>query len=150
MRNGLSLAAFLALMLGGGTAIGFLTLPGEWYAGLEKPGFNPPNWIFAPVWTTLYVLIAVAGWRIWVKARSSAAMLLWWAQLALNFAWSPVFFGAHQIGAALAIIVALFAAILLFIANAWRHDRAAALLFAPYALWVGFASVLNGAIFALN
>ncbi|MGD9814700.1 MAG: TspO/MBR family protein [Hyphomonadaceae bacterium] len=150
MRNGLSLAAFLALMLGGGTAIGFLTLPGDWYAGLEKPTFNPPNWIFAPVWTTLYVLIAVAGWRIWVKARSSAAMLLWRAQLALNFAWSPVFFGAHQIGAALAIIVALFAAILLFIANAWRHDRSAALLFAPYALWVGFASVLNGAIFALN
>lgn len=150
MRNGLSLAAFLALMLGGGTAIGFLTLPGEWYAGLEKPSFNPPNWIFAPVWTTLYVLIAIAGWRIWIKGRNSAAMWLWWVQLALNFAWSPVFFGAHQIAAALAIILALFAAILLFIANAWRRDRSAALLFAPYALWVGFASILNGALFALN
>lgn len=149
-RTFVPLILFLALMLVGGTAIGFATMPGEWYAALEKPSFNPPNWIFGPVWTTLYVLIAIAGWRTWRSARDSLAMKLWWMQVVLNFAWSPVFFGAHQIGAALAIILALLVTILAFITTAWRRDRIAAILFAPYAAWVGFASLLNGSIFALN
>jgi tryptophan-rich sensory protein len=146
----LSLILFIALVLGGGLAIGYLTAPGEWYAGLAKPSFNPPNWIFAPVWTVLYVLIAVAGWRTFERDRAGWPMRLWWAQLALNFLWSPVFFTAHRIGLALAIVLLMLAAILAFIVASWRQDRVAAWLFVPYAAWVAFASVLNGAIFALN
>ena len=146
----LSLILFLLLMVGGGAVIGLTTMPGDWYAQLAKPAFNPPNWIFAPVWSTLYVLIAIAGWRTWERDRGGPPMMLWWAQLALNFLWSPVFFAAHLTGPALAVIVLLLAGILAFIAASWKHDRTAAALFLPYAAWVGFASVLNGAIFYLN
>jgi tryptophan-rich sensory protein len=128
------LTLFLLLVVGGGLAIGFLTAPGEWYAGLAKPPFNPPNWVFAPVWTALYVLIAVAGWRTFERDRSSWPMKLWWAQLVLNFLWSPVFFAAHRIGLALLVILLLLAAILAFLVMSWRQSRVAAWLFAPYAL----------------
>lgn len=146
----LALILFLLLVVGGGLAIGYLTAPGEWYAGLSKPSFNPPNWLFAPVWTMLYVLIAVAGWRIFERDRAGWPMRLWWLQIALNFLWSPVFFTAHRIGFALVVILLLLATILAFIVASWRQDRLAAWLFAPYAAWVGFASLLNGAISALN
>jgi tryptophan-rich sensory protein len=146
----LGLILFLALVLGGGTIIGMATAPGPWYAALEKPSFNPSGWIFAPVWSALYVTIAVAGWRVWSRARDSAAMRLWWAQLALNFIWSPVFFAAHRIDWAFGVILLLLAAILGFIATAWRRDRIAALLFLPYAAWVAFAAVLNAALWRLN
>jgi tryptophan-rich sensory protein len=144
------LTLFLLLVVGGGLAIGFLTAPGEWYAGLAKPPFNPPNWVFAPVWTVLYVLIAVAGWRTFESDRSSWTMKLWWAQLVLNFLWSPVFFAAHRIGLALLVILLLLAAILAFLVMSWRQSRVAAWLFAPYAAWVAFAAVLNGSIWLLN
>lgn len=149
-KNLISLAVFIALVLGGGTAIGLITLPGEWYAALNKPSFNPPNWIFGPVWSALYVMIAIAGWRIWTQARDSLAMKVWWAQLVMNFLWTPVFFKAHQIGAAFAVILILLALIIGFIATAFKRDRIAALLFIPYAAWVSFASLLNGSIWALN
>ena len=145
-----SLLLFLVLVVGGGLLIGYLTSPAPWYAGLAKPWFNPPAWVFAPVWTVLYVLIAVAGWRTFLRDRAGWPMKLWWVQLALNFLWSPVFFGAHQIGLAFLVILLLLAAILAFIAASWREDRVSAWLFAPYAAWVTFASVLNGAILALN
>jgi benzodiazapine receptor len=145
-----SLILFLVLVVGGGLVIGFLTTPDEWYAALAKPSFNPPPWLFGPVWTVLYVLIAVAGWRVFTRERAGAPMKFWWAQLALNFLWSPVFFGAHRIGLALVVILLLLAAILAFIAAAWRADRLAASLFVPYAAWVAFASVLNGAIWMMN
>lgn len=144
------LTGFLALVLGGGLVLGFLTAPGAWYAGLVKPSFNPPGWIFGPVWTALYVLIAIAGWRVWRRDRRGRPMTLWWAQLVLNFLWTPVFFGAHQIGLALVVILLMLAAILAFVAASWRRDRVAAWLFVPYAAWVAFASVLNGALFVLN
>jgi benzodiazapine receptor len=150
MRRTLSLILFLMLVLGGGLVLGFLTAPGEWYAGLSKPAFNPPAWIFAPVWTVLYVLIALAGWRVWRRDRNGWPMRLWWAQLVLNFLWSPVFFTAHQLGLAFALILLLLVAILAFIAATWRQDRVAAWLFVPYAAWVTFASVLNASLFALN
>ncbi len=146
----LALILFVALVLGGGLAIGYATAPGEWYGGLVKPAFNPTGWVFAPVWSVLYVLIAIAGWRVWRKGAAGSAMKLWWLQLALNFLWSPVFFAAHQIGLAFGIILLMLAAIIAFIALAWREERAAAWLFVPYAAWVAFAAVLNGAIFALN
>ena len=150
MKHGLSLVLFLALVLGGGLVIGFLTAPGDWYTQLTKPSYNPPSWVFGPAWTTLYILIAIAGWRVWLRDRAGWPMKLWWAQLALNFLWTPVFFSAHQIGFALAIILTLLAAILSFIVISWRQDRAASWLFVPYAAWVAFASTLNGSIFVLN
>jgi translocator protein len=150
MRPTLTLALFIALVLGGGTLIGLMTLPDEWYAGLAKPPFNPPNWIFAPVWTLLYIMVAVAGWRTWQRGPRSTATAVWFTQLALNFIWSPVFFGAHRISAALVIVAALLATIIAFIVICWARDRAAALLFTPYAAWVGFATLLNGALWYLN
>ena len=145
-----SLLFFLILTVGGGLAIGLFTLPGEWYAALVKPSFNPPNWIFGPVWTALYVLIGIAGWRIYQRDPSGPAMKLWWLALALNFIWSPVFFGAQQLGLALVIILAMLVAILAFIFKARATDQPSALLFVPYAAWVGFASLLNFALYLLN
>jgi benzodiazapine receptor len=150
MNHRVSLILFLVLVLGGGLAIGYLTAPGEWYAQLTKPAVNPPGWIFGPVWTVLYVIIAVAGWRVWQRDRGGWPLKLWWAQLALNFLWTPIFFANHRIGLALVVILLLLAAILAFIATASRQDRVAAWLFAPYAAWVAFASVLNASLLALN
>jgi benzodiazapine receptor len=149
-RNPWALAAFVALMLGGGTAIGVLTGPDAWYAALAKPSFNPPNWIFAPVWSTLYVLIGIAGWLVWSRDRTAPSMTLWWAQLVLNFLWSPAFFALHRIDLALIVIVLLLTTIWAFVAVAARRQPAAALLFVPYGLWVGFATVLNAALWMLN
>lgn len=150
MKNLVSLFLFLALVIGGGTLIGVMNLPGEWYASLAKPSFNPPNWIFAPVWTLLYILIAVAGWRTWARAPAGAAMQVWFAQQALNFLWSPVFFSLRSLGGALVVIAALWAAIVVFIVLTRRADPVAAALFAPYAAWVSFATLLNAALFLLN
>lgn len=145
-----SFALFLVLAVGGGLAIGYFTAPGAWYAGLTKPGFNPPDWVFGPVWTVLYVLIAWAGWRVWERNPRGLLMRLWWAQLVLNFLWSPVFFSAQLPAAALAIIILLLGVILAFVALAASRDRTAATLFVPYAAWVAFATVLNAAIVVLN
>jgi tryptophan-rich sensory protein len=151
MSQRLALPLFLLLTVGGGLAIGAVTAPDAWYQGLAKPSFNPPGWVFGPVWTALYVLIGIAGWRAWrLRSSSTTPMRLWWIQLGLNFAWSPVFFSAHMIGAAFAIILMLLAVLIGFIAVTWRADRTASLLFLPYAAWVAFASVLNGAILVLN
>ncbi|MEM9358053.1 MAG: TspO/MBR family protein [Pseudomonadota bacterium] len=146
----LTLFLFLALVMGGGLTIGYLTRPGEWYLQLAKPSFNPPGWIFGPVWTVLYVMIAVAGWRLWYAAEAGLARVLWWLQLVLNFSWSPAFFAVNQIGAALAIIVVLLITIVSLIALTWRQDRTTALLLVPNAAWVAFATALNTAIFQLN
>jgi len=149
-----SLPAFLLLVVGGGLLIGALTAPGAWFAALHKPTFNPPNWLFAPVWTVLYVLIAVAGWRVGSRRRGRRAASLvpglWWLQLGLNFLWSPVFFAAHRIDVALGVIALLLLSIIGFIVAAWHQDKVAALLFAPYALWVAFALALNAAFYRLN
>jgi len=143
------LALFVVLVVGGGLVIGYFNVPGAWYGQLAKPVFNPPNWVFAPVWTVLYFLIAVAGWRVSDRVKGWP-MVVWWLQLALNFLWSPTFFTAHQIGAAFLVILLLLAMIATFIAIVWPRDRVAAWLFVPYLAWVGFASLLNGAIYTLN
>lgn len=144
------LALFLALVIGVGAVIGISTAPGEWYAGLNKPPFNPPNWIFGPVWFTLYVLIAVAGWRTFMTEPNGVGMKLWYGQMALNWLWSPVWFGLHLIWPAFIIIVLIDGAVLAFIANRWSRDRLSAALFVPYAAWVLFASLLNLSIAILN
>ena len=142
--------SFLALVIGGGILIGILTAPGDWYAQLSKPAFNPPNWIFGPVWTVLYVLIAVAGWRQFEAGRDSTAMKLWWAQMGLNFLWSPTFFVLQLPCFALVVIVVLLAVIIMFIARVRNSDRVSALAFLPYLAWSTFAAALNLSIAILN
>ncbi|UPJ62695.1 TspO/MBR family protein [Bradyrhizobium sp. 191] len=144
------LLLFVAGVVGIGWLIGATNLPGDRYAALAKPDFVPPNWAFPVAWTILYIMIAVAGWRTFRRVPSGKAMLAWAAQLALNFAWSPVMFTMHQIGAALVILVGLFAAIVTYIGLEMPRDRLAAALFVPYAAWVAFAGVLNAAIWRLN
>ena len=147
----LALFALLAATLAVGFVASLATVPNipGWYAGLHKPGFNPPNGVFAPVWTILYLLMAIAAWRVWRKAglRPLGLNAL---QLVLNGAWSFVFFGAHAIGAALAESVLLLALVLATMRSFWGKDRIAGLLFLPYAGWVLFAGVLNAAIWRLN
>jgi len=147
----LTLFAILAATLAVGYLASLVTVPNipGWYAGLHKPAFNPPNAVFAPVWTTLYVLMAVAAWRVWRKA-GVRPLGLYVVQLALNFAWSFIFFGAHAVGAALLEIALLFVAVAFTMRAFWRLDRVAGWLFVPYAAWVFFAGVLNAAIWRLN
>jgi|TARA_A100001391_G_scaffold46728_1_gene27614 tryptophan-rich sensory protein len=145
-----TLMVFLVVVIGVGAIIGTQTAPGAWYAGLEKPRFNPPNWIFGPVWFTLYVLIAIAGWRTFLAAPLSAGMGLWAAQMLLNWVWSPAFFAAESLWLAMAIIVPMLATILAFFVNRWGRDRTSALFFLPYAAWVGFATLLNASLIVLN
>jgi benzodiazapine receptor len=147
---GFVVLCFIVAAVGGAVTA---TSVGTWYAGLAKPSFNPPDWVFGPVWTVLYVMIAVAGWRVWRRRGEGGARLAlgaWGLQLALNLVWSLVFFGARMIGAALAEIVVLLAAILVTAMLFWRIDRVAGALFTPYAAWVGFATVLNAALWRLN
>ncbi|QRM53964.1 TspO/MBR family protein [Sinorhizobium sp. BG8] len=141
---------FIILVLGGGLLIGANNVPGEWYRSLSKPSFTPPNWLFAPAWSILYVMIAFAGARTWLTRRRSRAMRLWFAQLVLNFAWSPAFFGWQEPAMALIIILGLLFAVALFIAASWHDDRPSAVLFIPYLLWVAFATALNAAVVMLN
>ena len=135
------------------SATAVLVSTGGWYAGLTKPTWNPPGWIFGPVWTVLYALMAVAAWRVWLQggwARQKNALGLFLLQWVLNALWTPLFFGLHRPGWALVEILVLLAAILATIQTFWRLDRPAGLLLLPYAAWVAFASVLNGAIWRLN
>lgn len=150
MRKLIYAFTFIALTLAIGMVIGILNPPGEWYAALNKPFFSPPNWIFAPAWTALYVIIGFVGWRIWTYRRNSSAMRLWFTQMILNFIWSPVFFGLHLPALALVIIVMTALAILSFILSSWTRDKVSALLFLPYLFWVSFATLLNAAILILN
>lgn len=150
MARYLPLVLFIIAVVGGGSLIGVGTAPGAWYASLEKPWFNPPNWIFGPVWTLLYLMIAIAGWRIWMRRRTGGAMTAWWVQLGLNFLWSPVFFGLQSPGWAIPIILAMLVSIVTFIWLSWNQDRLAAWLFVPYLAWVSFATLLNVSIWWLN
>ena len=124
-----------------------------WYDGLEKPSFTPPDALFGPVWTILYILIAVAGVRLWRSEPGAArtnALRLWAVQLVLNGLWSPLFFGAKRPAAALVVILLMLVAIAATMQQARRADRAAAWMLSPYLLWVAFATLLNAAIVRLN
>ncbi|MEM5584023.1 TspO/MBR family protein [Roseibium sp. AS2] len=144
------LALFLIAVVGTGVLIGVLSAPGPWYQALRKPPFNPPDWVFAPAWTVLYILIALAGWRSFLRAPRSRVMGIWAGQMLLNWCWMPLFFGLHQIWAAFAVVVLLFVLIMTYIAANWKCDTTAALLFLPYAAWVAFAGLLNVSIALLN
>lgn len=142
----LFLAATFLAALGGA-----LFPPGEEYARLVRPSFAPPNWLFGPVWTLLYILMAVAAWRVWrVAGLCSPALRAWGLQLALNAAWTPLFFGLGWRGVALLEMIALWVAILVTIVRFRPHSRAAASMLLPYLAWVSFALVLNGGFWWLN
>lgn len=146
-------AVALTVVLG---AVGGLVTAPEipvWYAGLNKPPFNPPSWLFAPVWTTLYVLMGISLFLIWkqpVSKERNKAILFFISQFILNMAWSFIFFGMHETGWALGEMIILWLAILLTIFSFVKFSRIAAWLLVPYIVWVSFAMILNGAIWRLN
>ncbi|MDQ0318668.1 tryptophan-rich sensory protein [Pararhizobium capsulatum DSM 1112] len=150
MSKPLVYALFIILVVGCGLLIGINNIPGEWYQSLAKPAFNPPNWIFGPVWTLLYVIIGFVGARSFLHHRHSPMMRLWVAQMIFNFAWSPLFFGLQEIALALIVILALLVSLALFLAVTYGRDRLSFLLFLPYLAWVAFASLLNLSIFLMN
>jgi benzodiazapine receptor len=147
------LYGFLIVTLGVGAAGTLFTEPNipTWYAALNHPAIAPPNYLFAPVWTALYILMAFAAWRVWkITGLKSAEMAAFALQLLLNFLWSAVFFALHRIGAALIEIAVLDVAILVTAILFVRRDRLAGLLMLPYLAWTLFATVLTHAFWTLN
>jgi len=154
-RDLLGLFAIIILCFGvsaGGGAI-TVTSVDTWYQTLEKPTFNPPDWLFAPVWNLLYLLMGIAAWRVW-RSRSSRALRLFYMvfglQLCLNLVWSYLFFGLQRIDLALVEIVILLAVIVVNMMMFRKIDRLAGLLFVPYTAWVTYATILNASLWILN
>jgi translocator protein len=144
---------FLLATLGVGALSSLFTAPQipTWYAGLNHPSIAPPDWMFAPVWTALYILMAFAAWLVWkVAGLRSAAIAAFALQLALNLAWSAIFFGLHDIGGALAEIALLDVAILTTVILFFRRDWLAGVLMLPYLAWTLFATFLTYAFWGLN
>lgn len=149
----LALAVFVVLCLAAGAIGGLATAQSvtDWYPTLAKPAWNPPSWVFAPVWTTLYVLMALAAWLVWRKGPAAKfALRMFVVQLVLNVAWSFLFFGARSPGLAVAEIVVLWLAIMATTRAFFRLSQPAGLLMLPYIAWVSFAAVLNLAVWRLN
>ena len=153
-RQAVWLGVFLAAcFLAAGLGSLFTTASvGSWYPGLAKPTWTPPAWVFGPVWTALYAMMAVAGWLVWrQRGEGSRRALRWFVlQLGLNVCWSAIFFGLRMPDLAFVEIVALWLAIAVTLIESWRASWPAGLLLAPYLLWVGFAAALNFAIWRLN
>jgi benzodiazapine receptor len=147
------LGVFLLICFGV-AALGSLATTPEirgWYAALRKPSFTPPDWLFGPVWTALYAAMAVAAWMVWKRTGwQSGAMAVFAIQLALNLAWSFIFFKFHETGLALVEIALLWAAIAATIIKFAPISNGAALLLAPYLAWVTYAAALNFSIWRLN
>ncbi|MEM9393894.1 MAG: TspO/MBR family protein [Pseudomonadota bacterium] len=142
-------AIFLAAC-GAAAATGSMFQPGRWYDGLQKPPWNPPNWVFPVVWSVLYLLIAASAARVAGAPGSAYAMAFWGLQIALNTLWTPVFFGLRRIKAGMIIIVFLWLAVLGSLVFAYRVDVLAGLLLVPYLIWVSIAATLNRAVWRLN
>jgi tryptophan-rich sensory protein len=137
----------------GAGSLGAFFMPGAWYAGLNKPSWNPPNWVFAPVWSALYTLMGVAAWLVWRRGGFSVRrlpLMLFLAQLALNAAWTPLFFGLHHLGLAFAEILLLWGVLAATAVVFFRVDRPAGTMLLPYLAWVSFAAMLNLALWRLN
>jgi translocator protein len=155
--NAVKLVVCIAVCLAaGGLGVAFVggRNLSQWYAGLNKPWFNPPSWVFGPVWTALYVLMGVAAFLAWHRGLGQRpvqiALALFALQLVLNALWTPLFFGWHRIGAALADIVLLWLVIFATIVAFRRVSNPAALCLYPYLAWVTFAAVLNASLWWLN
>jgi translocator protein len=150
--NVLPLAGWLVICFAA-ASLGALFMPGEWYAALRKPSWNPPAWIFGPVWSALYAMMGVAAWLVWKQGGFTTQrrpLSLFFLQLALNAAWTPLFFGLHWLGAALGEITCLWLAIAATLAAFRRVSRPASWLLAPYLAWVSFAALLNFTLWRLN
>jgi len=147
---------FFLFLCYGAAGLGFIwtsSSVGTWYAELMKPSFNPPGWIFAPVWSVLYFLMALSAWLVWRRAGWSGArfaLALFFVQLALNVAWSGLFFGLRRPGAALVEILILLGTIVATVLAFRPVSRLAFWLMVPYALWVAFAALRNFKIWQLN
>lgn len=148
-KSALALAGFLLISYSV-AVIGATFTPGAWYAGLIKPSWNPPSWLFGPVWTLLYGMIAVAAWRVWRVKDSQLALCMWALQLLPNALWSYLFFGAHRMDYALVDITFLLVGIVATMGLFAQRDRIAALLMLPYLAWVSFATLLNWTLLRLN
>jgi len=154
--NPLAFIINIAVPLGIGAIGAFFTAHSvkTWYPTLTKPAFNPPDWIFAPVWTTLYILIGISAYLVWQKRKEilhfPRTIAIYLMQLVLNLMWSFIFFYAHQIGVALVEIVLLLVIVIINARVFYKVDKTAGLLFVPYILWVGFATLLTASIFSLN
>jgi tryptophan-rich sensory protein len=149
-RNALALGGFLFVTFCAPALSAFIGMPGAWYAALNKPSWNPPPWLFGPAWTLLYTLMAIAAWMVWKRAGLGRPLKLYFVQLALNAAWTPIFFGAHAMGWALVEIMALWIAILMTLLSFRRVNTTAGWLFVPYLAWVMFATTLNFTLWRLN
>ncbi|MEU5548949.1 MULTISPECIES: TspO/MBR family protein [unclassified Micromonospora] len=143
---GFAAAVIAAAVIGNLAAVG----AADEYRSVEQPSWAPPSWLFGPVWTLLYVTIALAGWLVWRRVGFGPAVLAWVVQLALNAAWTPLFFGAGRYGLAFAEIVLLWLAIGVTVLLFRRVSTAAAVLLLPYWAWVTFAAALNYSIWQLN
>jgi benzodiazapine receptor len=154
-RDILALVLFVGLCLGVGGLGGAVTAESvnTWYPTLNKPSFNPPNWIFGPVWTTLNILTGVAVWRVWRAADRDTArgpLAVFALQLAVNLGWSVAFFGLRNPGLAVIVVLALDLLVLVTALMFRRIDRPAAWLLVPYLAWISFATLLNVAIWRIN
>tara|TARA_A100001015_G_scaffold271745_1_gene325645 strand:+ start:2070 stop:2534 length:465 start_codon:yes stop_codon:yes gene_type:complete len=121
-----------------------------WYSQIILPSFNPPSWVFAPVWTILYVMMAIAIWKIWINSFDFKILKLYFIHLFFNGTWSIVFFGFHQIGLALINLIIILIFILLLMKNYFDRDKISFYLMTPYFLWSSYALILNSSIFILN
>ena len=150
----LFLFIFLCLIFGNGIGGYFTFVSVEtWYQTLNKPNFNPPDWVFGPVWTTLYVLMGVSIWLIWKKETSkirTISMIIFWVQFFFNIFWTYLFFGIQRIDLGLFEIFFLIFLILINIIYFYKIDKIASYLLVPYVLWVSYASILNYKIWVLN
>ena len=149
------LGLFVAVCLGAGSLGAIFTAGSvrDWYPTLQKPLWNPPSWVFGPVWTILYLMMAIAAWLVWRKREFigvNSSLALFAFQLILNVLWSPLFFGLKNPLAGLLDIVPLWAAILATLIAFWKISPVAGVLLVPYWLWVSFATVLNFTIWKLN
>lgn len=149
MTDWISLLPFLTAVTAVG-ASGALFMPGDWYKTLQKPSWTPPDWLFGPAWTVLYLMIAIAGWLVWQADGFGPALFAWSLNLILNAAWSWLMFGRHRVALALADAAGMLATIVAFIVLAYPHSSTAAALFLPYLAWVLFATALNVDILRRN
>ena len=141
------LITFLASAIGGFTTANFKE---PWYSQIILPSFNPPSWVFGPVWTTLYILMSIAIWRIWIKYNDNKILNLYFFHLFFNMIWSIIFFGFHQIGLALLDLFIILIFIVLLMKIYYSKDKISFSLMVPYFLWSSYALVLNFNIFILN
>ena len=141
------LITFVASAIGGFTTSSFKE---PWYSGIILASFNPPSWVFAPVWTALYIMMSIAIWKIWVKSYDTTLLKLYFIHLFFNSSWSVIFFGFHQIGLALINLVIILIFIILLMKKYVTRDRISFYLMIPYFMWSSYALILNSAIFILN